>query len=904
MTEKNGKSSGNQVVGEPVQVEKSGSLLIWLLPVIAAMIAGWLLYKGISEAGVDVFIEFESAEGIVEKKTKVLYKGLNVGVVKKVTINPDLHSVLVEAEMKPEVEGHLREGTRFWLVRPKVSLTEVTGLETLVSGNYIAVSPGEGTMRYRFKALPKSPPMDESSPGLHVKLTAEKLGSIGVGSRVYYRDIPVGRVEGVDLVNGTQGVSIGIQIEEQYAHLVKKKSRFWNVSGVDIKAGLSGVEIRTGTVASIISGGISFYTPPGYELYEQCEGGEQFSLYEDYGSAEDGIIVKLYLPEGEGISADKTIIRSDGLEVGVVKQVDVDNALRTTAVVKFHPHARTLLRNDSKFWLVDPEFSLTRLPNISTMLQGKYIAIKGGDGEPKFEFDVLRKRPASDRSKVGLYLTLIAEELGSLEVGSPIFYRKIKVGTVEGFQLDKHGKKVEIQLHIEEKYIHLVNKQSRFWNASGVNLRAGIEGLKLRIESVSSLLAGGVGFFNPETGQNLVRAVNDDRFHLYEDKESAEHDSLPKLDRSKAGLYLTLIANELGSLEKGSSILYRKIKVGNVEGFKLDKEGKAVEIQLYIKEKYAHLVNKQSRFWNASGISLRAGLDGVKLRAESVNSLLAGGVAFYNPEVKQKPDQAVMDDRFHLYEDRESARHDSFPVQIVFDSANGLQEGAAVKFQGLTVGKVRQIELTGEQAHVVVQALMYRKSRSLVRKESQFWIVQPQLGLLKTDNLDTLVSGRYIALKPGKGLETDKFKGEVIPPVKDDLPGLHLTLVSSRLGSIKPGAPLYYRQIVVGSVTGSSLAPKNNAVLIHVIVDQKQTHLIRDNSRFWQVSGVHIAASLFGGIQVETDSVESILSGGIAFATPEGELMGNRVSNNHTFELNKKMEAAWAEWAPEISQEQ
>ncbi len=754
---------------EPIQIEKSSTILVWLLPVIAAIVAGWLLFKGISEAGVTIQIEFESAEGIEEKKTKILYKGLKVGLVKKVTINEDLKSVLVEAEMRPGVATHLRDGTSFWLVRPKISLTEVTGLDTLVSGNYIAVSPGEGERRARFKALPQSPPMDESSPGLHLKLSADKLNSIDIGSPVYYREIPVGRVEGIELKNSAKGVLISVYVEEQYGHLVKKNSRFWNTSGINFKASLTGVEIQTGSLASMIAGGISFYTPEGN--VEQSESGEQFKLFKSFNSAEDGIMVKLHLPNGEGVVAGKTTVWSGGLKVGLVKQVEIDDSLQATLEVKFHPHARTLLRKNTKLWLVEPKLSLARLPSLNEVLKGKYISIRGGDGEPQFEFNVLKKPPDSDRAKEGLYLTLIAEELGSLEKGSPVLYRKIEVGHIEDFQLDKAGEKVEIEFYIEQDYAHLVTKQSRFWNASGINLRAGLDGFKLRTESISSLVSGGVAFFNPEKIKATKEAKRDDRFQLYEDKESAEHNS--------------------------------------------------------------------------------------------------------------------------------------FSVEITFNAANGLQAGAAVKFQGLKVGRVKNIELTGQNSQITVQALMYEKSRSLVRQESKFWVVQPEIGLVRTANVETLVSGRYIALKPGNGAEQDAFTGiESAPLEKDHVDGLTLTLVSSRLGSIKRGDPLYYRQIPVGKVIENSLAPKSDAVFIKINIEQRYAPLVRDNSQFWPVSGVRIGGSLFGEVKVETESVEALLSGGLAFATPDSEQLGNRVTNNHTFKLNQRMDAAWEKWEPEIALDQ
>lgn len=205
----------------------------------------------------DIQVRFLSGEGIVANKTEVIYKGMSVGKVKTLVLDAKGSNtgVIATIEMRKEAEPHLTAGTRFWLVKPSVSLAGITGLETLVSGNYIAVSPGEGEKTKRFTALSEAPPLSDSEPGLHLTLKADRLGSLNRDSPIFYKQIQVGRVKSYRLSEDQDTVEIKVFIEPVYANLVRKHTRFWNASGISIDADLSGVKVRSESLASIVAGG-------------------------------------------------------------------------------------------------------------------------------------------------------------------------------------------------------------------------------------------------------------------------------------------------------------------------------------------------------------------------------------------------------------------------------------------------------------------------------------------------------------------------------------------------------------------------------------------------------------------------------------------------------------------------
>ncbi len=227
---------------------------------MALALGAWLGLKSIKESGIEVRIHFPSASGMDVGKTLVRYQGLTVGKVVDISIDEELQGVNVDVLMDYRAEPFLRDETKFWLVTPKASITGVEGLDALFSGNYIGIQPGDGDSRYSYEAERSAPAVLPSNDGLVVELSADRLGSLDVGSPVFYRQVPVGSVVSYRLDNSDK-LQLSAFIQEQYAYLVKKDSRFWNVSGIEINASLSGVKVSAESLAAILAGGINFDSP-------------------------------------------------------------------------------------------------------------------------------------------------------------------------------------------------------------------------------------------------------------------------------------------------------------------------------------------------------------------------------------------------------------------------------------------------------------------------------------------------------------------------------------------------------------------------------------------------------------------------------------------------------------------
>jgi len=272
-------------------VRRERPSLVWLLPVLAVAIGGWLLFKTLSERGPTITITFPSAAGLSAGKTKVKYKDVEIGTVTDIDVSPDLSHVIVTAELRKSSEPFLAEDSKFWVARPRITASEVSGLETLLSGAYVAVDPGSGKRGERsFEGLANPPVITTDRPGRRFRLRSESLGSLNLGSPVYYRSIRVGQVVSFKLDDDGAAVTIDVFVASPHDKLVRSNTRFWNASGVDLSLGADGVSIDTESIVSVLVGGVGFDTPNDLDAdTEPARADRFFPLYRNRAAANEQI---------------------------------------------------------------------------------------------------------------------------------------------------------------------------------------------------------------------------------------------------------------------------------------------------------------------------------------------------------------------------------------------------------------------------------------------------------------------------------------------------------------------------------------------------------------------------------------------------------------------------------------
>lgn len=757
---------------EAIVEKRKGISPVWILPILAICLGGWLLYKSHRDAGIDIIIHTDSAAGITANKTPVLFRGNHVGMVKEIHVSKDLKGVDMAVEVVKDAEPYLVEDLKFWIEKVDIEAGRITGLETLFSGSYIGFQLGESKKSSRsFVALSHRPPTPMDAPGLHITLQSDALYSVQVGSGIYHKNMSIGTVQSFDL-KPDDTVSIEVFVNPKYAGLVKEDSRFWNASGISVSGGITDLKVHIASLAAIIKGGIMMETPPSLKDSPAAQNGRVFKMFEDFNTAKYGLPITLELLSGEGIHEGATKIMYRGMELGHVSKLKINKNEKHTvsATVLIDPRAKSILNSGTTFYLVKPEFSLEGVKNIDTLISGSYITfVPGAKGEPKDHFVVKNQNPPGNYA--------------------------------------------------------------------------------------------------------------------------LEHAD---------GLTIQLKSSDLGSLSAGSPILYKKVRVGEITGVALREKEDDVLLIGVISKLYAGLVQTSSKFYNLSGIEVTASLSGVKVHTGSLETIIAGGISFFTP---YKAKAANKDTVYQVYSDFDAAKNsDRTKIVIHFEKIDGLKKGAKIKYNGITIGEVTDISYEEQMTKIRAVARLDKEADVLLKSDTTFWLVRPEFSLTGTQHLDTILSGPYIALAPGTEKSAREFTAVKEEPLKTKAQtGLKIVLEADDLFSVKPGSAIYYRRLKVGEVVRTHLAPDFQKILIDVVIEQQYAPIVRENSKFWNASGIHVTGGVLSGLSVSTESLEALMAGGVAFATPNNDKMGAAVTNGFRFPMYGEYEDEWLKWSPSLA---
>jgi paraquat-inducible protein B len=271
----------------PIQPAEIGTgrrfSLIWLIPVVAVLIAAWLGFRYLSQTGPLVTLTFLSADGLTAGQTEVRHKAVTLGTVESINLSPDMSHVLVRVRMRSDAKPALTDQARFWVVRPRFTPGNISGLETIVSGSYIELDPGAkgGEERYSFTGLETPPAIRSDEPGRTYVLRGNRLGALSIGSSIYYRDVTVGEVLGYDVGKPGDPITLYAFVRAPYDSYIHEGSYFWNASGVSVQVGSSGVKLELQSLQAVFAGGIAFDTPKEALPTPIAASNAEFPLFDD-----------------------------------------------------------------------------------------------------------------------------------------------------------------------------------------------------------------------------------------------------------------------------------------------------------------------------------------------------------------------------------------------------------------------------------------------------------------------------------------------------------------------------------------------------------------------------------------------------------------------------------------------
>jgi paraquat-inducible protein B len=313
-----------------VPKRKGNFWLVWLIPLVASLIGLSIVWHDWANKGPVITIRFDSASGLEAGKTQIKFRDVVVGTVTNIRLNETGEEVLVDADLSVDAKGLAKEGTQFWVVRPTIGLTGVSGLSTLLSGVYINADTktfrSSGPEQLHFVGLPQAPAISSDRPGSRFQLRSDTLGSLGPGAPVYFLRIPVGVVTKYELDDEGKFVDIEVFVDAPYDKYVSGNTRFWNESGVYVNVGADGLTVSTESLVSVLAGGLAFgnFGPP-MPLPEN----HQFKLYTHKVAAEEvplGLAVPVtmkFYQTTQGLEA-KAPVTFQGVEIGQVDSAVLD----------------------------------------------------------------------------------------------------------------------------------------------------------------------------------------------------------------------------------------------------------------------------------------------------------------------------------------------------------------------------------------------------------------------------------------------------------------------------------------------------------------------------------------------------------------------------------------------------
>ncbi len=302
--------------------------LVWIIPVVALLAAGYLGVRALNDRGPLATITFNTADGLTANQTQVKHKAVGLGTVEEITLAKDLTHVIVKVRMNSQGEHVLTDHARFWVVKPRITSGSISGLETLVSGAFIAIDPGDpgGTPKTDFAGLEQPPGVRSDEPGHTYQLEAPTIGSLSEGTPIFYRDIPAGEVLGYDFGDGHGPVTVSAFVRAPFDKFVHPQTHFWNTSGLNVNLGAQGLHVEVQSLQAVISGAVSFDSPKEAWAGPMAPDDARFHLYGSKAEADAAgynqrIPLVTYLQSSVSGLGAGSAVEVFGMQVGNVTDV-------------------------------------------------------------------------------------------------------------------------------------------------------------------------------------------------------------------------------------------------------------------------------------------------------------------------------------------------------------------------------------------------------------------------------------------------------------------------------------------------------------------------------------------------------------------------------------------------------
>ena len=864
---------------------KKSISFVWILPLIILGILGWIAYESYMKKGTNITVVFKSAEGLKENVTPLEYKGLQLGKVTKISMHEDLKSVKVNILVNNDVAKYVAsESSDFWIKKPTVSLTKVSGLNTLISGYKIELSPkfrtqeeyNKGVFKNYFEGLDSQPNDELDDNGYYISLLANDKSNIEVGTPIFYNKFQIGEITAKEFV--FEKVYFTAYIYDKFNYLVNKSSKFVINEALKVKYGASGLNIELGSLYSALVGGVTVVTPNKNEKKISKE--EVYVLYGKEDDLKNKEYFTINFADVNGIEEGTPIIYK-GIEVGEILEVTLNkDTLNTKAYV--YDEYKYLLTKNTKFFIEEPTISLDGVKNLGNIVKGNFISLDFRKGDFSNSFNAINKK---DLDKIGntIKVELLSENLNSISEKSKVYYKNIEIGRVDSYALTPDLKNVKISLLIDDKYKDLINNNSLFYDMSSKLVEMKSLNLNVNYSGIEPLLNGAIGLVANKKDEKLIK----NEFKLYSSYKDVE-----RLKRFyNSGFTIEADFDNSFEIKQDMAIVYKNQEIGFVKDIKFD--DKKSKVSLFIYSNYKKFITNKSRFFKQGIVNFKASLSGVIFEVDNFSSLIDGSIHLDN---SSNVDFA----NYKIYSNEDEMNNSTNSITIVFDDVEGVQENfSQLTYKGVNVGKVKKISLN-EKQKVEVQALIYDDFASFAKEGTVYYLKKPRISLQEIANAGSTVMAVNIGvIKSESANKQTKFEGLVNQPsVEKSQFGTVFKVEDVTASSVNVDAPVYYKNVQIGKVSKIDLSEDGSKVVVDCLIYDKYTKLIRKNSEFYDISGFEMKFSIFSGTKVESNTFTSLLKGGLVVVTPYE--YGEIANPKDKFTLVKTLREDWKSISPSI----
>ncbi|MGE4462013.1 MAG: MlaD family protein [Arcobacter sp.] len=866
--------------------EKKSISFVWILPLIVLGILGWIAYESYMKKGTNITVVFKSAEGLKENVTPLEYKGLQLGKVTKISMHEDLKSVKVNILVNNDVARYVAsEGSDFWIKKPTVSLTKVSGLNTLISGYKIELSPkfktqeeyAKGAYKSYFEGLDSQPNDEFDDNGYYISLIANDKSNIEVGTPIFYNKFQIGEITAKEFV--FEKVYFTAYIYDKFNYLVNKSSKFVINEALKVKYGASGLNIELGSLYSALVGGVTVVTPNKDE--QKISKDEVCLLYGKEDDLKNKEYFNISFSDVNGIEENTPIIFK-GIEIGKILEVNLNkNILNTKAFV--YEEYKYLLTNKTKFFVEEPTISFDGVKNLGNIVKGNFISLEYKKGDFSNNFIAINKKDLNKISS-SVKVELLSENLNSISEKSKVYYKNIEIGRVDSYVLTPDLKNVKITIFIDDKYKDLINDHNLFYDMSSKLVEMKSLNLNVNYSGIEPLLNGAIGL--------IAEKRSDEKLTKKEFKLYSSFKDVERLKRFyNSGFTIEADFDNSFEIKQDMAIVYKNQEIGFVKDIKFD--DKKSKVNLFIYSPYKKYITDKSRFFKQGIVNFKASLSGVIFEVDNFSSLIDGSIHLDNSSTTTLS-------KYQIFASEDEMNKTINSVTIVFDDVEGLQENfSQLTYKGVNVGKVKKISLN-EKQKVEVQALIYDDYSSFTKEGTVYYLKKPRISLQEIANAGSTVMAVNIGVIKSESLNKQtKFVGlETQPSVEKSQFGTVFKVEDLTASSVNVDAPVYYKNVQIGKVSKIDLSEDGSKVVVDCLIYDKYTKLIRKNSEFYDISGFEMKFSIFSGSKIESNTFTSLLKGGLVVVTPYE--YGEIANPKDKFTLVKTLREDWKSISPSI----